>query len=167
MSLGLDDDDDVETVPKSANIDVDEDDDGDDLEMIKVLDNHDNTTCFNSNETRSFASTSHHNTVRSVAGEYDEANIDQLTVGLNEDEMLSTQYYDTTGFDSNAGAVWIYPNNKPIRSYQFTIVEQCLHKNTMVVLPTGLGKTFIAVSCYIYFYFFLYNIIILKCYTKN
>ncbi|KAJ3083897.1 hypothetical protein HK102_000838, partial [Quaeritorhiza haematococci] len=39
---------------------------------------------------------------------------------------------------------WIYPTNKPLREYQFTIVQQSLTVNTLVALPTGLGKTFIA-----------------------
>ncbi|EJT98921.1 P-loop containing nucleoside triphosphate hydrolase protein [Dacryopinax primogenitus] len=39
---------------------------------------------------------------------------------------------------------WIYPINKPIRDYQYNIVQAALFKNTLVALPTGLGKTFIA-----------------------
>jgi ATP-dependent DNA helicase MPH1 len=39
---------------------------------------------------------------------------------------------------------WIYPLNKPKRDYQFNIVRHCLFENTLVALPTGLGKTFIA-----------------------
>ncbi|KZT58466.1 P-loop containing nucleoside triphosphate hydrolase protein [Calocera cornea HHB12733] len=39
---------------------------------------------------------------------------------------------------------WIYPTNKPIRDYQYNIVQAALFKNTLVALPTGLGKTFIA-----------------------
>ncbi|TFK41383.1 hypothetical protein BDQ12DRAFT_679374 [Crucibulum laeve] len=39
---------------------------------------------------------------------------------------------------------WIYPTNKPKRNYQFNIVKNCLFDNTIVALPTGLGKTFIA-----------------------
>ena len=30
------------------------------------------------------------------------------------------------------------------RKYQFDIVQSCLYTNTLVCLPTGLGKTFIA-----------------------
>ena len=67
-------------------------------------------------------------------------------------KVYATKYCDTSGFDYNSGNVWIYPSNMPIRSYQFTIIEQCLHKNTMVVLPTGLGKTFVAAVVMFNFY---------------
>ncbi|TCD67543.1 3'-5' DNA helicase [Steccherinum ochraceum] len=39
---------------------------------------------------------------------------------------------------------WLYPLNKPKRDYQFNIVKKCLFDNTLVAIPTGLGKTFIA-----------------------
>ncbi|KOC68054.1 Fanconi anemia group M protein [Habropoda laboriosa] len=50
----------------------------------------------------------------------------------------------TKGFDISAGKTWIYPINYPVRDYQFNIVQACLYNNTLVCLPTGLGKTFIA-----------------------
>ena len=39
---------------------------------------------------------------------------------------------------------WIYPINRPRRDYQFNIAKHCFFDNTLVALPTGLGKTFIA-----------------------
>ncbi|XP_034478226.1 ATP-dependent DNA helicase MPH1 [Drosophila innubila] len=48
------------------------------------------------------------------------------------------------GFNESAGHNWLYPNNLPLRSYQHSIVQASLFRNTLVVLPTGLGKTFIA-----------------------
>ncbi|XP_075556227.1 FA complementation group M isoform X2 [Dermacentor variabilis] len=56
------------------------------------------------------------------------------------------------GFDAVAGQTWIYPTNYPVRSYQFNIVQSALFKNTMVILPTGLGKTFIAAVVMYNFY---------------
>ncbi|KAL2263765.1 hypothetical protein VTK26DRAFT_5292 [Humicola hyalothermophila] len=42
---------------------------------------------------------------------------------------------------------WVYPLNLgPIRDYQFSIVKNGLFNNTLVALPTGLGKTFIAAT---------------------
>lgn len=53
-------------------------------------------------------------------------------------------YSDLQGFDSSAGRIWIYPTNFPVRDYQLKISEAALLQNTLVCLPTGLGKTFIA-----------------------
>lgn len=53
-------------------------------------------------------------------------------------------YPDFLGFDSSSAEVWIYPTNYPIREYQLKISEAALFQNTLVCLPTGLGKTFIA-----------------------
>ncbi|KAF9535565.1 hypothetical protein CPB83DRAFT_841976 [Crepidotus variabilis] len=39
---------------------------------------------------------------------------------------------------------WIFPTNRSKRDYQFNIIRHCLFENTLVALPTGLGKTFIA-----------------------
>lgn len=39
---------------------------------------------------------------------------------------------------------WVYPLNRPKRDYQYNIVKNALYENTLVALPTGLGKTFIA-----------------------
>ncbi|CAL1688362.1 unnamed protein product [Lasius platythorax] len=51
---------------------------------------------------------------------------------------------ETKGFSLSAGNIWIYPENYPIRQYQYNIVKSALYRNTLVCLPTGLGKTFIA-----------------------
>lgn len=55
-------------------------------------------------------------------------------------------------FDRAAGATFIYPTNLPERGYQFEIVQTALYHNTLVVLPTGLGKTFIAAVVMYNFY---------------
>ena len=59
---------------------------------------------------------------------------------------------DLPGFDVEAGRIWIYPTNYPVREYQLRIVQQALVRNTMVTLPTGLGKTFIAAVVMFNFY---------------
>lgn len=59
-------------------------------------------------------------------------------------EKQETKSDGCDGFDMDTGAHWLYPNNLPLRSYQHSIVQAALYRNTLVVLPTGLGKTFIA-----------------------
>ena len=39
---------------------------------------------------------------------------------------------------------WIYPTNYEVREYQRAIAERALYDNTLVSLPTGMGKTLIA-----------------------
>ncbi|XP_042234088.1 Fanconi anemia group M protein-like isoform X2 [Homarus americanus] len=64
----------------------------------------------------------------------------------------STPLESLPGFDAEAGQTWVYPINYPIREYQFSVVEEALFKNTLISLPTGLGKTFIAAVVMYNFY---------------
>ncbi|GFO07356.1 ATP-dependent DNA helicase mph1 [Plakobranchus ocellatus] len=71
------------------------------------------------------------------------------------------------GFDFTTGKLWIYPTNYPVRDYQYNIVQQALFKNTLVVLPTGLGKTFIAaVVMYNYYRWFPHGKVVFMAPTK-
>ncbi|KAF4455429.1 hypothetical protein F53441_2218 [Fusarium austroafricanum] len=55
--------------------------------------------------------------------------------------------------DREAMKSWVYPTNLgAIRDYQFSIVKNSLFNNTLVALPTGLGKTFIAATVMLNFY---------------
>ncbi|OLN81389.1 ATP-dependent DNA helicase mph1 [Colletotrichum chlorophyti] len=48
---------------------------------------------------------------------------------------------------------WLYPTNLgATRDYQFSIVKNGLFNNTLVALPTGLGKTFIAATVMLNYY---------------
>ncbi|XP_011638358.1 LOW QUALITY PROTEIN: ATP-dependent DNA helicase MPH1 [Pogonomyrmex barbatus] len=58
--------------------------------------------------------------------------------------LETSTHPETMGFDLSTGNTWIYPENYPIRQYQYNIVKSALFHNTLVCLPTGLGKTFIA-----------------------
>lgn len=52
---------------------------------------------------------------------------------LNNSRLRNDEKY--SGFDNNSGDSWIYPNNLPVRSYQFEIARNSLFRNTLVVLP--------------------------------
>lgn len=47
---------------------------------------------------------------------------------------------------------WYYIKSKSFRQYQFNTVQTCLFFNTLVSLPTGMGKTFIASNIILNFY---------------
>ncbi|XP_028995412.1 Fanconi anemia group M protein isoform X2 [Betta splendens] len=83
--------------------------------------------------------------------ELDNANVvqadDPVNTGsgaLSPTPSAGRTYADFPGFDSSSARVWIYPTNYPIRGYQLKMSEAALFQNTLVCLPTGLGKTFIA-----------------------
>ncbi|KAK2042564.1 type III restriction enzyme [Colletotrichum somersetense] len=55
--------------------------------------------------------------------------------------------------DREAMKTWLYPTNLgATRDYQFSIVKNGLFNNTLVALPTGLGKTFIAATIMLNYY---------------
>ncbi|NXK22493.1 FANCM protein, partial [Arenaria interpres] len=56
------------------------------------------------------------------------------------------------GFCAAAGSIWIYPTNYPVRGYQLRMARAALLANTLVCLPTGLGKTFVAAVVMYNFY---------------
>ncbi|KAK3066813.1 3'-5' DNA helicase [Teratosphaeriaceae sp. CCFEE 6253] len=55
--------------------------------------------------------------------------------------------------DEKAMETWVYPTNLgTTRDYQYNIVNRSLYHNTLVALPTGLGKTFIAATVMLNYY---------------
>ncbi|KAG2217039.1 hypothetical protein INT45_002376 [Circinella minor] len=70
-------------------------------------------------------------------------------------------------FEPDTLPTWIYPVNYPIRLYQWNIVKKALFTNTLVALPTGLGKTFIAaVVMYNYYRWFPQSKIVFTAPTR-
>ena len=57
-----------------------------------------------------------------------------------------------TAFSLSTGNNWFYLGAKNFRRYQFEIVESALFYNTLVCLPTGLGKTYIATNVMFNYY---------------
>ena len=88
----------------------------------------------------------------------DDADIDERSPALNASISFSSHASLTrnrdaiAGFDETKGDTWIYPTNLPLRDYQFNIAQKALYNNTLVCLPTGLGKTFIAAVLMYNFY---------------
>lgn len=79
-----------------------------------------------------------------------ESDDDLLLVAVYEAERQLS--LENGGFCTSAGALWIYPTNCPVRDYQLHIARTALFCNTLVCLPTGLGKTFIAAVVMYNFY---------------
>ncbi|XP_064919069.1 Fanconi anemia group M protein isoform X3 [Columba livia] len=68
-----------------------------------------------------------------------------------DDELLLAAE-PAPGFCEAAGSIWIYPTNYPVRGYQERMARAALLGNTLVCLPTGLGKTFVAAVVMYNFY---------------
>ncbi|XP_004476526.2 Fanconi anemia group M protein [Dasypus novemcinctus] len=79
-----------------------------------------------------------------------ETDDDVLLVAVYEAERQLS--LEDGGFCTSAGTLWIYPTNCPVRDYQLHIARTALFCNTLVCLPTGLGKTFIAAVVMYNFY---------------
>ncbi|KAE9018831.1 Fanconi anemia group M protein [Phytophthora rubi] len=75
-----------------------------------------------------------------------------------EDAQAKTRYLDVVArsnfpqIDYEAAQHFVYPTNYSIRDYQLTIAEKALYHNTLVSLPTGLGKTLVAAVVMYNFY---------------
>ncbi|VDP09887.1 unnamed protein product [Soboliphyme baturini] len=105
--------------------------------------------------------TSVENGAENASDDFDDAADELLSFALSEtlrnvgSEIRSvdmSKVDSVAGFDMEAGKTWIYPSNMPYREYQYKISRQALFYNTLVTLPTGLGKTFIAAVVMYNFY---------------
>ncbi|RLN52459.1 hypothetical protein BBJ28_00007668 [Nothophytophthora sp. Chile5] len=75
-----------------------------------------------------------------------------------EDAQAKTRYLDVMNrssfpeIDFEAAQQFVYPTNYSVRDYQLAIAEKALYHNTLVSLPTGLGKTLVAAVVMYNFY---------------
>ncbi|DAZ96450.1 TPA: hypothetical protein N0F65_006496 [Lagenidium giganteum] len=90
-----------------------------------------------------------------------------------EDEDAKKRYLDVAHraslpqIDYEAAHEFVYQTNYAVRDYQLTITERALYHNTLVSLPTGLGKTLIAsVVMYNYYRWFPTGKIVFMAPTK-
>ncbi|KAG6962587.1 hypothetical protein JG688_00008528 [Phytophthora aleatoria] len=81
-----------------------------------------------------------------------------VQTAAGEDAQAKTRYLDIVArsnfpqIDYEAAQHFVYPTNYSIRDYQLTIAEKALYHNTLVSLPTGLGKTLVAAVVMYNFY---------------
>ena len=76
-----------------------------------------------------------------MAHETPNSKIQQLVTQFNQNQPHPSNYLDPMTVSTIC-----YPDNLPPRSYQVSIVKTCVSYNTLVCLPTGLGKTLIAAT---------------------
>lgn len=72
-------------------------------------------------------------------------NLEKKTLTKGQTGTDNTQNLVKHYIDEEALKTWVIVGNKKARDYQVNIIFECFKKNTLVVLPTGLGKTLIAV----------------------
>ncbi|GAA5968476.1 hypothetical protein JCM11641_007648 [Rhodosporidiobolus odoratus] len=93
--------------------------------------------------------------------DWDEDDVLEDSEDDGEEFLVDTMYDPTAPIppikwppDQEAIKTFIYPvqADKPLRTYQYNIIQKALYDNTLVSLPTGLGKTFIAAVVMLNFY---------------
>lgn len=126
-----------------------QDDDDDDIELLEAMEqfekNNSTSRSITTTKTTATTTTKTASTSKWPISFKPEQNPKQthqasISAPANQNEHLQT-YPD---FDRQSGRIWIYPTNYEKRDYQYKIVSKALFQNTLVILPTGLGKTFIA-----------------------
>lgn len=105
-----------------------------------------NKNSTSSNASRSAPRSRHLGSINRSANPWSISSSNQAGSNAFEEEINDEVLESHVPHDPNTIDTWIYPasENYPRRDYQFSIVKSALLHNTLVILPTGLGKTFIA-----------------------
>jgi Fanconi anemia group M protein len=107
-----------------------------------VEDNNEPSTSYNAlPQANNSASTSFNNTNFENSPQFVQQRLSTSTILTHNPPTNENLVHEADPSTINS---WIYPTNYPVRVYQKNIVQTCLFNNTLVCLPTGLGKTFIA-----------------------
>ncbi|XP_050438212.1 Fanconi anemia group M protein [Adelges cooleyi] len=77
---------------------------------------------------------------------------DACNFSLSSTPVIFYRGPEAEGFHLSSGTHYVYPSNFPVRQYQMAIIKTALFHNTLVSLPTGMGKTFIAAVVMYNFY---------------
>ena len=122
-------------------------DDDDDLILLEAVENIENSAI----KTNSFVKDARQTTLLEAFGRstVSQSCSKDLQYPADKTEIVFNSKHE---MDLHAFKTWIYPCNVPIRDYQYNIVQKALFTNTLVSLPTGLGKTFIAAVVMYNFY---------------
>ena len=135
------------TITKKAfSVQNDDDDDNDDIELLAAMEQFEkkNLTSPSSSKTTKPTGNTTSNSKWPISYKAEQNPKQSCQASISAPANANEQAHTYPDFDRQAGRIWIYPTNYEKREYQYKVVSAALFHNTLVILPTGLGKTFIA-----------------------
>ncbi|CAF0993465.1 unnamed protein product [Adineta ricciae] len=131
---------------KVSSVQNDDDDDDDDVELLAAMEQFEkkNLTSPSSSKTTKSTANTTSNSKWPISYKAEQNSKQSYQASISAPANANEQAHTYPDFDRQAGRIWIYPTNYEKREYQYKVVSAALFHNTLVILPTGLGKTFIA-----------------------